>query len=124
MGPTISRARSTSASVTEAAFSLAFKEPGPRSRAVVEDALPLCSVRETLNHSVEAVDHGVGRECRDPDRAERAGFPPRLGDPADIARADEASAELGLVDEHPHRWLALGERVEFVEQLHDGFRLS
>jgi hypothetical protein len=32
-------------------------------------------------------------------------------------------AEVGLVNEHPNRWIALGQRIELFEQLHDRFRM-
>ena len=86
-GPTTSRARSTSATVTGIAASLAFKEPGPRTRILVEDGHPLGPDSEALKHPVEATDNRVRGNRGDPDRMEGDGRPPRLSDSADVAGA-------------------------------------
>src|SRR6185295_313352 len=113
-----------SASVTETAASLALKEPSPRTRTIVENAHPFGAVRQTLEHAVEPVDHGICGERRDTDRAQRGRLPPRLSDLADVAWPDETGAQVGLVDEDPDRGIALGERIQFLKELDDRFGLG
>src|SRR5580765_7702292 len=107
-----------SSTLTPRTLSLALKEPSPRTRTVVEYGHHLGAVGKTLEHPVEAVNDGIRGERRDPDRAERGGVAPRPSDLADVAWANEPRAQVGLVDEDPHRWIALRQRIELLEQLH------